>query len=92
MQRNTYVYENRIFTNEVKFSIVKWGKGKDRLMLVKTLINSRVSRGAWRARYSRQKKELVKVTEKCKLIFGLNFKLNWNLVQIDTTVFHKVKI
>jgi hypothetical protein len=61
-------------------------------MLVKTLINSRVSRGARRARYSRQKKELVKVTEKCKLIFGLNFKLNWNLVQIDTTVFHKVKI
>jgi len=40
--RETHNYENRIFTKILKHSIV-WGwKGKDRLILITSLINARV--------------------------------------------------
>jgi len=37
MLRNTYLYENRMFPNKVKCSIVWGGKGKDTLALIKSL-------------------------------------------------------
>jgi hypothetical protein len=41
MLRNTYLYENRMFTNKGKCSIVWGGKGKDRGIIIKSLINAR---------------------------------------------------
>ncbi len=50
MLRNTYSYENRMLPNKVKCSII-WGvKGKDSVMLVKSLLNTRVGRGTLRYR------------------------------------------
>jgi len=45
MSRNTYKYENRLLTNKVKRSIVWGGKGKDRVTLIKSLINIRDEEG-----------------------------------------------
>jgi hypothetical protein len=42
MPRNTYLYLNRIFTNKVEPSTIWGGKGKDRVMFIKSLINARV--------------------------------------------------
>jgi hypothetical protein len=40
--RNTFLFENIMFTNKVNQSIFWGGKGKDRVFLIKTLINARV--------------------------------------------------
>jgi len=43
MLRNTYLFENRMFTNKVKCSSIFWGgKGKDRVTLIKSLIYARI--------------------------------------------------
>jgi len=42
MLRNTYLYENIMFTNKVNQSVVWARKGKDRVPLIKSLINARV--------------------------------------------------
>ncbi len=42
MPRNTYLYENIMFTYKVKCIIVKGGKGRGRLILIKSLIKSSV--------------------------------------------------
>jgi hypothetical protein len=40
--RDTYLYENMMFTNKV-YQRLSWGrKGNDRVMLIKSLINVRV--------------------------------------------------
>jgi len=46
MPRNTYFYENIIFTNILRCSIVWGGKGKDRVVLTKSLIYERIGRVA----------------------------------------------
>jgi len=38
--RNTYLHENRIFTNKVRCSIVWGGNRKDIVRLIKSLINA----------------------------------------------------
>ncbi len=48
MLPNTYLYENRMFTNKVKQSIIYGMKGKDRVILIERFINARVGRGALR--------------------------------------------
>jgi len=40
MSRYTYLYENRMFTNKMRCSILG-GKGKDRVALIKSLIYMR---------------------------------------------------
>ncbi len=45
MLRNTYIYENRMYTSKVKNRIIWGGKGKNSLMLIKSFINMRVGRG-----------------------------------------------
>jgi hypothetical protein len=39
--RNTYLYENMMFTNKEKHCMVWVGEGKDSKMLIKSLINAR---------------------------------------------------
>ncbi len=46
MPRNTYLYENRLFTNKVRRSIILGEEGKDRVVLIKSLIYVRV----WKSR------------------------------------------
>jgi len=48
MLRSKYLYENRMFTNKVKQSIIYGMKGKDRVILIERFINARVGRGALR--------------------------------------------
>ncbi len=40
--RNTYLYENRMLTKKVKNNIICDGKGNDRVMSIKSLINAGV--------------------------------------------------
>jgi hypothetical protein len=53
MQRNTYIYENRMFTNKVQCSIIldqkekAIGANRKVLALSKCLIYPRVERGTW---------------------------------------------
>jgi hypothetical protein len=42
MLRNTHLYENRMFTNEGNLSIIWGGKEKERVPLIKNLIDARV--------------------------------------------------
>ncbi len=42
MLKNTYVYENRMFTKESDHSIIWSGKGKRVTLIKKSLINARV--------------------------------------------------
>jgi len=49
--RNTYLYENMMFTNKEKHSMVWGGEGKDSKMLIKSLINARFWRGTLRVGY-----------------------------------------
>jgi hypothetical protein len=42
MPRNTYLFENRMFTYKVRCSIIWGGEGKDRVALSKSLIYARV--------------------------------------------------
>jgi len=46
MLRNTYLFENRMFTNKVNQSICSGGNGKDRVPQIQVLINMRVGRDA----------------------------------------------
>jgi len=48
MPRDTFLHENRMFSNKVRCSIIWGGKGKDRVELIKSLIYARVERGALR--------------------------------------------
>jgi len=48
-----------VFTNKVKYSIIWGGKGKDRVMLIKSVISMRVGRGAHGARCYRFKRIVV---------------------------------
>jgi hypothetical protein len=48
MPRNIYLYENRMFTNKVRRSIIWGGKGKDRVELIKSLNYAKVKRCALR--------------------------------------------
>jgi hypothetical protein len=41
MLKNTYLYENRMFTNKVKCRIIWVGIGIDRVTLIKNLNNAR---------------------------------------------------
>ncbi len=36
MPRNTYLYENRLFTNKVRRSTILGEEGKDRVVLIKS--------------------------------------------------------
>jgi hypothetical protein len=45
MPRYTYLYENRMFTNKIRCSIVWVGK-EDRVAIIKSLIYTRIGRGA----------------------------------------------
>jgi hypothetical protein len=45
MLKNTYPYENRMFKNIEKCSIISGGKGKVRGTVIKSLINARVEEG-----------------------------------------------
>jgi len=38
MVKNTYLYENRMFTNKVKCRVVWGGKGKGRVKLIKSVL------------------------------------------------------
>jgi len=48
MLRNTFLYENIMFTNKVRCNTFWGGKGKDRVALNINLIYVRVERGALR--------------------------------------------
>ncbi len=56
MLRNTYLYENRMFTSKVKCIII-WGvKGTDGVTVIKSLICVRVGSGTWGLCYYRPKR------------------------------------
>ncbi len=59
MLRNIYLYENTIFANKVKYSIVLNGKGKERLALIKSLTNLKVEAGLLGAPYKRSQRNLL---------------------------------
>jgi len=42
MLQNTYLYENRMFTNKVNQNIGWGGKRKGRVLFIESLINARV--------------------------------------------------
>jgi hypothetical protein len=60
MQRFTYLYENRMYKNKMILSIF-WGKGKDRVSIIKSLIYARVGRGPGGVCYKRSKRNAIKV-------------------------------
>jgi hypothetical protein len=51
MLSNTNLYENRMFTNKMKCNMVWGGKGRDKVRLIKSLINTRVKIVALRVHY-----------------------------------------
>jgi len=51
MLRNTNLYENRMFTNKKKCNMVCGGKGRDKVRLIKSLINTRVKIVTLRVHY-----------------------------------------